>query len=155
MVIDNGKNILFASFFLSYIISGTTLAIEPEAVTYDGVTLNIPYVKVGDLAYELRLMPTSDSSLSASDCPILCVQLLDFSESKLADARNPTLFDGQNLIFPRIIFGDEIFTGSFRHLSQYQDIYFSISDAAIAPLFSIQDRQNWNADELEARLSFC
>ena len=88
MVIDNEKNILFASFFLSYIISGTTLAIEPEDVTYDGVTLNIPYVKVGDLAYEVRLVPTSDSSLSASDCPILCVKLLDFSESKLADARN-------------------------------------------------------------------
>ena len=150
------KNILFASFFFSYIISGTTLAIEPEDVTYDGVTLNIPYVKVGNLAYELRLVPTSDSILSVSDCPILCVKLLDFSESQLADARNPTLFDGQKLILPRISFGDEIFTGSFRHLSQYaKDIYFSISDAAIAPLFSIQDRQNWNADELEARLSFC
>ena len=35
-------------------------ALEPGDVTYDGSVLNVPYVQVGDIAYELKLAPTSD-----------------------------------------------------------------------------------------------
>ena len=32
-------------------------AIEPDSVTYDGSVLTVPYVKVGELAYEVKLVP--------------------------------------------------------------------------------------------------
>ena len=35
-------------------------ALKPGDSTYDGSVLTVPYVQVGDIAYELKLAPTSD-----------------------------------------------------------------------------------------------
>ena len=78
-------------------------ALEPGDVTYDGSVLNVPYVRVGDIAYELKLAPTSNSTLNQEDCQILCVKLLSAEESSLTDARNPATFDGTTLSTPRVI----------------------------------------------------
>ena len=43
-------------------------ALEPGDVIYDGSVLNVPYVRVGDIAYKLKLAPTSNSTLNQEDC---------------------------------------------------------------------------------------
>lgn len=131
-------------------------AIEPDSVTFDGTVLTVPFVKVGELAYEVKLVPTADAALEAGDCPVLCLKLASADQSQLNDARDPASFDGVTLSTPRIVLGDEVLSGQFTYLSQYApEVYFSVAAADAAPLFSDTDRQNWTADQLEARFSFC
>ena len=131
-------------------------ALEPGDVTYDGSVLTVPYVRVGDIAYELKLAPTSDSTLSQVDCQILCLKLLSAGESSLTNARNPATFDGTTLSTPRVILDSQIMSGQFTYLTEYApDVYFSVAAASEAPLYSLTDRQNWTSDQLEARFSFC
>lgn len=131
-------------------------ALEPGDVTYDGSVLTVPYVRVGDIAYELKLAPTSDSTLSQVDCQILCLKLLSAGESSLTNARNPATFDGTTLSTPRVILDSQIMSGQFTYLAEYApDVYFSVAAASEAPIYSLTDRQNWTSDQLEARFSFC
>lgn len=131
-------------------------ALEPGDVTYDGSVLTVPYVRVGDIAYELKLAPTSDSTLSQVDCQILCLKLLSAEESSLINARNPATFDGTTLSTPRVILDSQIMSGQFTYLAEYApDVYFSVAAASEAPIYSLTDRQNWTSDQLEARFSFC
>ncbi len=131
-------------------------ALEPGDVTYDGSVLTVPYVQVGDIAYELKLAPTSDSTLSQVDCQILCLKLLSAGESSLTNARNPATFDGTTLSTPRVILDSQIMSGQFTYLAEYApDVYFSVAAASEAPIYSLTDRQNWTSDQLEARFSFC
>ena len=131
-------------------------ALEPGDVTYDGSVLTVPYVRVGDIAYELKLAPTSDSTLSQVDCQILCLKLLSAGESSLTNARNPATFDGTTLSTPRVILDSQIMSGQFTYLAEYApDVYFSVEAASEAPIYSLTDRQNWTSDQLEARFSFC
>lgn len=131
-------------------------ALEPGDVTYDGSVLTVPYVRVGDIAYELKLAPTSDSTLSQVDCQILCLKLLSAGESSLTNARNPATFDGTTLSTPRVILDSQIMSGQFTYLAEYApDVYFSVVAASEAPIYSLTDRQNWTSDQLEARFSFC
>ena len=131
-------------------------ALEPGDVTYDGSVLTVPYVRVGDIAYELKLAPTSDSTLSQVDCQILCLKLLAARESSLTNARNPATFDGTTLSTPRVILDSQIMSGQFTYLAEYApDVYFSVAAASEAPIYSLTDRQNWTSDQLEARFSFC
>ena len=131
-------------------------ALEPGDVTYDGSVLTVPYVRVGDIAYELKLAPTSDSTLSQVDCQILCLKLLSAGESSLTNARNPATFDGTTLSTPRVILDSQIMSGQFTYLAEYApDVYFSVAAASEAPIYSLMDRQNWTSDQLEARFSFC
>ncbi|HBW83041.1 MAG TPA: hypothetical protein DEF79_03255 [Gammaproteobacteria bacterium] len=137
-------------------LGSETLAIEPDSVTYDGSVLTAPYIKVGEIAYNVKLVPTAEAPLGAGDCPILCLKLLSADESQFSDARNPASFDGVILSTPRVVLGDEVLNGEFTYLSQYApEVYFSVSAAGVAPLYSGTDRQNWTADQLEARFSFC
>ena len=62
-------------------------ALEPGDITYDGSMLTVPYVRVGDIAYELKLAPTSDSTLSQADCQILCLKFRLFRDLRFL--RNP------------------------------------------------------------------
>ena len=131
-------------------------ALEPGDVTYDGSVLTVPYVRVGDIAYELKLAPTSDSTLSQVDCQILCLKLLSAGESSLTNARNPATFDGTTLSTPKVILDSQIMSGQFTYLAEYApDVYFSVAAASEAPIYSLTDRQNWTSDQLEARFSFC
>ena len=131
-------------------------ALEPGDVTYDGSVLTVPYVRVGDIAYELKLAPTSDSTLSQVDCQILCLKLLSAGESSLTNARNPATFDGTTLSTPRVILDSQVMSGQFTYLAEYApDVYFSVAAASEAPIYSLTDRQNWTSDQLEARFSFC
>ena len=131
-------------------------ALEPGDVTYDGSVLTVPYVRVGDIAYELKLAPTSDSTLSQVDCQILCLKLLSAGESSLTNARNPATFDGTTLSTPRVILDSQIMSGQFTYLAEYApDVYFSVAAASEAPIYSLTDRQNWTSDQLEARFNFC
>jgi len=131
-------------------------AIEPDDVTYDGSVLTIPYVRVGDTTYEVKLMPTSDSLLSPDDCLILCLKLLSAVESGLSNARNPATFDGTTLATPRVVLDNEVMSGKFTYLNHYApEVYFSVASAGTAPIYSLTDRQNWTSDQLEARFSFC
>ena len=131
-------------------------ALEPGDVTYDGSVLNVPYVRVGDIAYELKLAPTSDSTLDQKDCQTLCVKLLSAEESSLAAARNPATFDGTTLSTPRVILDNQILSGRFTYLAKYApEVFFSVVAASEAPIYSLSDRQNWTSDQLEARFSFC
>ena len=131
-------------------------ALEPGDVTYDGSVLTVPYVRVGDIAYELKLAPTSDSTLSQVDCQILCLKLLSAGESRLTNARNPATFDGTTLSTPRVILDSQVMSGQFTYLAEYApDVYFSVAAASEAPIYSLTDRQNWTSDQLEARFSFC
>ena len=131
-------------------------ALEPGDVTYDGSVLTVPYMRVGDIAYELKLAPTSDSTLSQVDCQILCLKLLSAGESSLTNARNPATFDGTTLSTPRVILDSQIMSGQFTYLAEYApDVYFSVAAASEAPIYSLTDRQNWTSDQLEARFSFC
>ena len=137
-------------------LGAKTSAVEPDSVTFDGSVLTVPYVEVGELAYEVKLAPTTDALLEAGDCPVLCLKLLSADQSQLSDARDPASFDGVTLSTPRIVLGDEVLSGQFIYLSQYAPaVYFSVAAADAAPLFSDTDRQNWTADQLEARFSFC
>lgn len=136
--------------------SANLRALEPEDVTFDGAVLTVPYVSFNGTAYELKLAPTSDSLLTPEDCPILCVKLISATESALSSVRNPATFDGSILSTPRVIFSSEVISGQFNYLNNYNsEVYFSVADASAAPNFSLSDRQNWTADELEARFSFC
>jgi hypothetical protein len=136
--------------------SASLRALEPEDVTFDGAVLTVPYVSFNDTAYELKLVPTSDSLLTPEDCPILCVKLISATESALSSARNPATFDGSILSTPRVVLSSEVISGQFNYLNNYSsEVYFSVADASAAPNFSLSDRQNWTADELEARFSFC
>ena len=94
-------------------------ALEPEDVTYDGSVLNVPYVRVGEIAYELKLAPTSDSRLNQEDCQILCVKLLSAEKSSLTNARNPATFDGTTLSTLRVILDTQIMSGQFTYLANY------------------------------------
>jgi len=136
--------------------SANLRALEPEDVTFDGAVLTVPYVSFNGTAYELKLAPTSDSLLTPEDCPILCVKLISATESALSSVRNPATFDGSILSTPRVIFSSEVISGQFNYLNNYNsEVYFSVADASAAPNFSLSDRQNWTADELEARFGFC
>ena len=131
-------------------------ALEPGDITYDGSVLTVPYVRVGDIAYELKLAPTSDSTLSQADCQILCLKLLSAQESSLTNARTPETFDGATLSTPRVIIDSQIMSGQFTYLPTYApNVYFSVAAAFEAPIYSLSDRQNWTSDQLEARFSFC
>ena len=146
------------NLFLVLLIAGSASlrALEPEDVTFDGAVLTVPYVSFNDTAYELKLVPTSDSLLTPEDCPILCVKLISATESALSSARNPATFDGSILSTPRVVLSSEVISGQFNYLNNYSsEVYFSVADASAAPNFSLSDRQNWTADELEARFSFC
>ena len=146
------------NLFLVLLIAGSAnlRALEPEDVTFDGAVLTVPYVSFNGTAYELKLVPTSDSLLTPEDCPILCVKLISATESALSSARNPATFDGSILSTPRVVLSSEVISGQFNYLNNYSsEVYFSVADASAAPNFSLSDRQNWTADELEARFSFC
>jgi len=146
------------NLFLVLLIAGSAnlRALEPEDVTFDGAVLTVPYVSFNGTAYELKLAPTSDSLLTPEDCPILCVKLISATESALSSARNPATFDGSILSTPRVVLSSEVISGQFNYLNNYSsEVYFSVADASAAPNFSLSDRQNWTADELEARFSFC
>ena len=131
-------------------------ALEPGDITYDGSMLTVPYVRVGDIAYELKLAPKSDSTLSQADCQVLCLKLLSAEKSSLTNARNPATFDGTILSTPRVILDSQIMSGQFTYLAKYApDVYFSVAAASEAPIYSLSDRQNWTSDQLEARFSFC
>ena len=131
-------------------------ALEPSDVTYDGSVLTVPYVRVGDIAYELKLAPTSELTLNQEDCQILCVKLLSAEESSITDARNPATFDGTTLSTPRVILDNQIMSGQFTYLAKYApEVFFSVAVASEAPIYSLSDRQNWTSDQLEARFSFC
>ena len=67
-------------------------ALEPGDVTYDGSVLTVPYVRVGDIAYELKLAPTSDSTLSQVDCQILCLKLLSAEREQFNQRKKPSNF---------------------------------------------------------------
>ena len=122
----------------------TIYALEPGDVTYDGSVLNVPYVRVGDIAYELKLAPTSDSTLNQQDCQILCVKLLSAQESSLTNARNPATFDGTTLSTPRVILDNQVMSGQFTYLAKYApEVFFSVAAASEAPIYSLSDRQNW------------
>lgn len=149
---------LLASLLLStlFCISSPTLGIEAGDVVFDGSIITMPYVDVDNTAYEVKLAPSKSPLLSSNDCPILCLEIVFAGPSGLNRPRNPPTFDGKYLNTPRVISGDEIFTGRFKYLNQYPDKYFfSVSDAAIASIFSPSDSQTWTADELEARFQFC
>lgn len=147
------KRLVVICFFLLFNVSKATETVD---VIFDGTVLTVPYVKVGDTAYEIKLAPSNSPSLSPTDCPILCLEIVFASESTLITPRNPPTFDGTYLYTPRVISNENIFTGKFRYLDKYtQSYFFSVSDAAIAPIFSPSDRQTWTSDELEARFSFC
>ena len=119
-------------------------ALEPSDVTYDGSVLTVPYVRVGDIAYELKLAPTSDSTLSQVDCQILCLKLLSAEESSLSNARNPATFDATTLSTPGVILDNQIMSGQFTYLAKYApDVYFSVAAASEASVYSLSDRQNW------------
>ena len=138
------------------LVSTSIYALEPGDVTCDGSVLTVPYVRVGNIAYELKLVPTSDSTLSQADCQVLCLKLLSAEKSSLTNARNPATFDGTILSTPRVILDSQIMSGQFTYLAKYApDVYFSVAAASEAPIYSLSDRQNWTSDQLEARFSFC
>ena len=131
-------------------------AVEPDDIQFDGNILTFPYVEVADEAFEVRFSLVSPSLLKPTDCPILCVKLLSATKSNLSSARNPAKFEGSVLSAPRIVFNDQVITGTFNYLSNYSDeIYFSVDNASTAPIFSQEDRQLWNYREMEGRFSFC
>ena len=147
---------LFSVCSILIAASSALWALEPEDATYDGSVLTVPYVSVGEAAYEVKLIPTSDPVLASGDCPILCLKLLSATESGLSSARNPATFNGTTLTTPRVVLDNDVMSGQFTYLTQYNsDVYFSVADASTAPNFSLSDRQNWTADELEARFNFC
>ena len=41
-------------------LGAKTSAVEPDDVTFDGSVLTVPYVEVGELAYEVKLAPTTE-----------------------------------------------------------------------------------------------
>jgi hypothetical protein len=138
------------------IFSCVAIALEPSDVSFDGEVLTVPYLAFGDRIYELRFEPIDSATLGAKECPILCLRLLSAKDSELTSARDPAIFDGQTLSTPRVVLGNEVFTGTFQYLSHHTaDIYFSVETAKVAQLFSQSDRKNWTADELEKNLSFC
>jgi hypothetical protein len=132
-------------------------AIEPDSVTFDGTVLTVPFVKVGELAYEVKLVPTADAALEAGDCPVLCLKLASADQSQLNDARDPASFDGVTLSTPRIVVGDEVLSGQFTYLSQYApEVYFSVAAADAAPCSAtLTDRTgpqiSWRLDSASAR----
>ena len=131
-------------------------AVEPDDIQFDGNILTFPYVEVADEAFEVRFSLVSPSLLKPTDCPILCVKLLSATKSNLSSARDPAKFEGSVLSAPRIVFNDQVFTGTFNYLSNYSDeIYFSVDNASTAPIFSQEDRQLWTYEEMEGRFSYC
>ena len=59
-------------------LGAKTSAVEPDSVTFDGSVLTVPYVEVGELAYEVKLVPTTDALLEARG---LCAKLLRNDET--------------------------------------------------------------------------
>lgn len=118
--------------------------------------LTVPYLRVGDTSYEVKLVPTSEPLLSPGDCQILCLKLLSAGESSLTNARSPATFDGTTLTTPRIVLNDQVISAQFTYLAEYAPgVYFSVASSSEAPVYSLTDRQNWTSDQLEARFSFC
>ena len=100
-------------------------AVEPDDIQFDGNILTFPYVEVADEAFEVRFSLVSPSLLKPTDCPILCVKLLSATKSNLSSARNPAKFEGSVLSAPRIVFNDQVFTGTFNYLSNYSSYSLS------------------------------
>ena len=138
------------------LLSNALEAIEPNDAQYDGKVLRIPYLEFNDQKYQLSFIPADASVLNSQDCPVLCLKLKDAAESEITAIRDSATFDGTTLYVPRVLIGDEVYSGTFTYLAQYSDeIYFSVSEADLAFFFSPTDRQNWTADDLEKKLGFC
>ena len=138
------------------LLSSALKAIEPNDAQYDGKVLRIPYLEFNDQKYQLSFIPTDASALNPQDCPVLCLKLKDATESEIVAIRDSATFDGTTLSVPRVLIGDEVYSGTFTYLSHLTDgVYFSVSEADIASFFSATDNQNWPADELEMNLTFC
>ncbi|MDA7782891.1 hypothetical protein N9A05_05250 [Gammaproteobacteria bacterium] len=151
------NHILTALYVVTLTLLSSALeAIEPNDAQYDGKVLRIPYLEFNDQKYQLSFIPTDASALNPQDCPVLCLKLKDATESEIVAIRDSATFDGTILSVPRVLIGDEVYSGTFTYLSHLTDgVYFSVSEADIASFFSATDNQNWPADELEMNLSFC
>ena len=146
---------IFNALFLTLFCCSVS-AVELNDASYDGEVLRLPYLEFNDLKYQLSFIPADASVLISQDCPVLCLKLTDAAASDIEAIRDSASFDGTTLSVPRVLIGDEVYSGKFTYLSHYTDeIYFSVSEAGLASFFSASDRQNWTADELEKNLSFC
>jgi len=151
------NSILTALHVVTLTLLSTALgAIEPNDAQYDGKVLRIPYLEFNDQNYQLSFIPADASVLNYQDCPVLCLKLKDAAESEITAIRDSATFDGTTLTVPRVLIGDEVYSGTFTYLSHLTEgVYFSVSGADIASFFSDTDNQNWPANELEMNLSFC
>ena len=130
---------LFSVCSILIAASSALWALEPEDVTYDGSVLTVPYVSVGEAAYEVKFIPTSDPVLASGDCPILCLKLLSATESGLSSARNPATFNGTTLTTPRVVLDNDVMSGQFTYLTQYNsDVYFSGCRCIDCPKFQFK-----------------
>ncbi len=138
------------------LLASTVKGVEPSDARYDGSVLKIPFLEFNNQKYQLSFVPAEAVSLNPTDCPVLCLKLENAAKSDIAAIRDTASFDGTTLSVPRVLIGDEVYSGTFTYLSHYtEEIYFSVSEAGLASFFSASDRQNWTADELEKKLSFC
>ena len=147
---------LCLSTLLLALLAPTVKSVEPSDANFDGSVLKIPYLEFNNQKYQLSFVLAESASLNQADCPVLCLKLANAAESNIASIRDSASFDGTTLSVPRVLIGDEVYSGTFTYLRQYTDgIYFSVSEANLASFFSASDRQIWGADELEMNLSFC
>jgi len=147
---------LFLSTLLLALLAPTANSVEPSDANFDGSVLKIPYLEFNNQKYQLSFVLAESASLNQADCPVLCLKLENAAKSDIASIRDSASFDGTTLSVPRVLIGDEVYSGTFTYLSHLTDgVYFSVSEADIASFFSATDNQNWPADELEMNLSFC